>query len=144
LRPGVARRVDRFLAALERLDRLSAMSSSRLMAEDLLPLLEREVREVEVVIQGLLDLGSYIISAMGWEPPARYRDIGPTLARHGVLSSGDGRLLADLAGLRNIIVHPYGDVDYEALYEHMLMLRRDARRILAEMLDFLQHSGIDP
>jgi len=82
VRPGVARRLDRILRGLERLDKLSDMPIDELLERDLTPLLEREV---EVVIQGLLDIGEYIISAMGWEPPGGYSEIGAILARHGVL-----------------------------------------------------------
>ncbi len=65
------------------------------MGGDLGPLLEREV---EVVVQGLLDIGSRIIAVKAWEPPPRYSEIGPILTRHGVLSREEGRLLASLAG----------------------------------------------
>jgi len=141
LRPGTARRVDRLLKALERLDRLTAMELEELIKRDLVPLLEREV---EVVIQALLDLGAYIISAMGWEPPSRYSEVGAILARHGVLDYNSGKLLAQLARLRNILVHAYADVDYGLVFEHAIRLRSDARKLLRKLLDFIERHSIDP
>ncbi len=141
MRPGVARRVDRVLRGLERLDRLAEMSLEDILARDLGPLLEREV---EVVIQGLLDLGEYIVSAMGWEPPSRYSEIGLILARHGVLDPEEGEALSALARLRNVLAHMYADIDYELLHEHAKELRRDARKLLQRMLGYMERSGIDP
>ena len=101
-------------------------------------------REVEVVIQGLLDLGEYIVSAMGWEPPSRYSEIGLILARHGVLDPEEGEALSALARLRNVLAHMYADIDYELLHEHAKELRRDARKLLQRMLGYMERSGIDP
>ncbi|BES81797.1 type VII toxin-antitoxin system HepT family RNase toxin [Pyrodictium abyssi] len=141
MRPGVARRVDRILKAIERLDRVAEMGLEELMERDLAPLLEREV---EVVIQGLLDIGCYIVSVMGWEPPGSYSEVGAVLARHGVLSRGEGELLAQLARLRNVIVHVYADIDYELLLEHARRLRSDARRLLSRLLGYMEEKGLDP
>jgi uncharacterized protein YutE (UPF0331/DUF86 family) len=141
LRPGIARRVDRLLKALERLDKLSQASLEELERHDLLPLLEREV---EVTIQTLLDIGSYIISSSGWEPPASYGEIGSILSKHGVLEEGDGERLSRLAGLRDVIVHAYADIDYRLLKEHAFRLREDARRILESMVNYMRERGLDP
>ena len=141
MKPGVLRRVDRVLGAVERLDRIADMSVEELMEKDLAPVLEREV---EVTIQGLLDLGGYIISAMGWEPPGSYSEIGLVLARHGVLDWEEGELLAQLARLRNIVVHVYADLDYELLMEHARLLRSDARRLLSKLLGYIEEAGLDP
>lgn len=141
MRPGIMRRIDRVLKAVERLDRVTRMRLEDLLEMDLAPLLEREV---EVVIQGLLDVGEYIISAMGWEPPSRYSEIGVILARHNVLGRDEGELLAQLARLRNIIVHAYADIDYELLFEHAKKLRNDARKILKKLIDYMEIKGLDP
>lgn len=92
----------------------------------------------------MLDLGEYVISAMGWEPPSRYSDIGPILAAHGVLESSEGEVLARLARLRNVLMHAYADVDYGLLLEHARRLRSDARRILRKLVGFMEGSGLDP
>ena len=141
MRPGVSRRIDRVLKAIERLDRLVGMGLEGLVERDLAPMLEREV---EVTIQGLLDIGEYIVSAMGWEPPSRYSEIGEILARHGVVGSEDGEVLARLARLRNLIVHVYADIDLGLLFEHAERLRRDARRLLGRLVGYMESKGIDP
>ena len=141
MRPGITRRVDRLLKALERLDRLASLEVEELMERDLGPMLEREV---EVAIQGLLDLGEYIISAKGWEPPSRYSEVGAILARHKVLDESEGELLARLTRLRNVIVHAYADIDYGLLLSRAKRLRADARRLLRKLLEYIERSGIDP
>lgn len=131
MRPGVSRR----------LDRLSFMSLGEIEERDLLPLLEREV---EVVIQGLLDLGSYIISSSGWAPPSSYSEIGHILARHGVLPKAEGERISRMARLRDIVVHAYPDIDYAMLHGYAAQLRLDARRSLEYMLSYMRERGIDP
>lgn len=141
MRPGISRELDRVLRDVERLDRLAVMSLEEILAKDLGPFLEREV---EVVIQGLRDLGEYIIAAMGWEPPSRYSEIGRILANHGVLGREEGGILSDMARLRNVLVHVYADIDYELLLEHARALRVDARILLEKMLGFIEEQGLDP
>jgi len=46
-------------------------------------------------------------------PPLK---IGPILAKGKVISWNEGKVLSLLAGLRNILVHSYSDVDHEILF----------------------------
>ena len=117
------------------------MNIEELIERDMTPVLEREV---EVTIQGLLDLGGYIVSAMGWEPSGSYSEIGLVLARHGVLDWEEGELLAQLARLRSIVVHVYADLGYELLMEHARLLRSDARRLLSRLPGLHGGSRVGP
>jgi len=138
---GVSRRIDRVYKALRRLEKLLQKSLDEILLDELEPVLEREV---EVIVQGLLDLGEYIISRMGWEPPSSYREIALILGKNGVLGEEDALKLARLAGLRNIVVHLYADIDYNLLYDHAKRLLDDARKMLSEIIEFMENNNIDP
>ncbi len=60
-----------------------------------------------------------------------------------MLPREDSRLLESLAGLRNIIVHMYADIDYTVLAE-VLDLLDELERIMGSMLGYIERKGLDP
>ena len=68
-------------------------------------------RCLEVVIQAMLDIGSHIISDRQLGQPARYHEVFTILAEHGVIEESLAERLQGLAGLRNILVHAYLELD---------------------------------
>lgn len=60
-----------------------------------------------------------------------------------MLPREDSRLLESLAGLRNIIVHMYADIDYTVLAE-VLDLLDELERIMGSMLGYIEREGLDP
>jgi len=134
-------RINRMKQALNRLKRYVELSLDDILEQDLTPSLEREV---QVTIEVLLDIGSAIISSMGWGVPSSYREIAILLFKNNVLDKDLSDKLASLSGLRNIIVHLYSMVDHELLYKHAKALLDDSRQILMRMLKYMEEHGIDP
>ena len=133
--------MKRFRRAIERLSMLKAMPREELLSsEDALDILENNVR---IALEALLDVGRYIIAASGWETPGAYREIPRILARHGVLTREEARLAESLAGLRNVIVHMYADVDYEMLASILDILDK-VESLMQRMLNFIVEEGLDP
>ena len=128
--PGLASRISRLKRAIFRLKKYTSMSLETLLEEDIIPALEREV---QVAIQALLDIGEYIIAESGWESPQTYRDIAKILLVHEVLNVDEFNTLAQLAGLRNILVHVYTELDEEKIYSFAKELIEDAESLLTEM-----------
>lgn len=58
-----------------------------------------------------------MIADRGWGQPGTYREAFETLAEKGVLPGPLAERMAGWAGLRNILVHLYLEVDHERLYE---------------------------
>ena len=138
---GLLRRVKRFARAVERLRRLQRVDRRALLAdEDALDVLENNAR---VAIEALLDVGRFIIASKGWEQPSSYRDVARILERHGVLGRGDAELLRSLAGLGNVIVHMYADLDYEVLAGVLDILDR-VEALMGAMLGYIRREGLDP
>ena len=108
--------------------------------EDALDILENNAR---IAVEALLDVGRFTAAAMGWEPPSSYREVARILGAHGVLSPGEARLLASLAGFRNVIVHMYAELDYWELAGILDMLD-ELEHLMARMLGFLEERGVDP
>ena len=68
-------------------------------------------RCLEVVIQAMLDIGNHVISDRQFSRPGRYEQIFDILGDNGVIDPALARKLSGLAGLRNVLVHAYLEID---------------------------------
>lgn len=89
--------------------------SARAFAED------RTAREVVILnlfvaIQTCLDLASHWLADEGWDVPASYADVFVALAAHGVVDHELARRLGSASGLRNLVAHQYGIVDWQRVH----------------------------
>ncbi len=79
-----------------------------------------------VSVSAAIDVSSYLISQKGLERPATYREIFDILARAGLIAEELAAELSDLAGLRNVLVHVYWDLNLEEIYG---ILQRDLKTL---------------
>jgi uncharacterized protein YutE (UPF0331/DUF86 family) len=73
-------------------------------------------RWLQLAAECVLDLANHLISERGWRTPETYRDSIRVLAEEGVLPGDLAPRLEAWAGLRNILVHLYLEVDHETLW----------------------------
>ncbi len=73
-------------------------------------------RALHVAAEALFDVGHHVLAGRGKGVPTTYREVVPALVREGVLPPDLGTRLDGFAGLRNILVHDYADVDVERLW----------------------------
>lgn len=73
-------------------------------------------RWCQVLVEIAIDLAHHLIADRGWDSPTTYRQAFEILARHEVLPAQLATQIASWAGLRNILVHLYLDVDHDLLY----------------------------
>lgn len=66
---------------------------------------------VQAAAQACIDLASHVIASEGWRVPQDYGDTFTVLAERGVVSDELAARLRALAGLRNLLVHLYDEVD---------------------------------
>ncbi len=67
----------------------------------------------------MLDIGTHIIADQGLATPASYEQVVPELGRAGIVPAELVERMAGIAGLRNILVHDYLDVDHGRLYDDL-------------------------
>jgi uncharacterized protein YutE (UPF0331/DUF86 family) len=97
--------------------RISAVLPIR--AEEFLA--DRTCREVVtlnlfVAIQEGVALASHLLADAGWGVPRTYGECFTSLADHGVLTSRLASHLRAAAGLRNVLAHQYGAVDFTRVH----------------------------
>ena len=71
---------------------------------------------LEVAAQCCIDLALFLISRRGLGLPQSYREAFSSLARAGMISAELASQLSDWAGLRNVLVHVYTDLDLERIH----------------------------
>ena len=70
---------------------------------------------IQLSIQICIDVGAHLIAELGLEAPSDYRGIFKSLRPAG-LDAELAQRLADAAGMRNVLVHDYLEVDDEAVW----------------------------
>ncbi len=90
-------------------------------------------------LEALLDLGRHVLSKGFAQPVSEYREIGPALVSAGVLDDQQGRLLRQMAGYRNRMVHFYHEISQRELYDIVTMELGDVDRALEAILDWLRN-----
>lgn len=68
-------------------------------------------RLLELVVQVALDILSHLLAEDGVTPTS-YRQVFEEAGHHGILPAELASRLSDSAGLRNILVHMYDEIDY--------------------------------
>lgn len=72
---------------------------------------------LRLAIEAALDLGRHMIVKTGLGVPQEYREVGKILRERGIVPVELGQRLESMAGMRNVLVHLYWDVDYARLYK---------------------------
>ena len=92
-------------------------------------------RGLQVAIQNMLDIGAHILADFGDARWDEYKQIPVELARYGVIPKDFVKTFQEMAGMRNILVHQYTEVDvgkmYEVLQQHLDDFDRFAQFIKA-------------
>jgi len=82
---------------------------------------DRTAREIVVLnlfvgIQACLDLATHWLADEGWTVPQRYGEIFLGLADHGIVPRPLAIRLVAAAGLRNLVAHQYGALEWARIY----------------------------
>ena len=94
-------------------------------------------RLLQVAIQSLLDIGSHIIAERGFREADGYAEIIDILGEEGVLPKRFATRIRGMAGLRNILVHDYLEVDPRELRKHLGRLN-DFERYSRYVVEYLR------
>jgi len=113
-RPILARHIAAVRDAVDRIRSVLPASPETFAAD-------RTAREVVILnlfvaIQACLDLAARWLADEGWDVPQRYGEIFLALADHAVIDRALALRLVGAAGLRNLIAHQYGAVDWGRLH----------------------------
>jgi len=139
--PGVKARIDRFWIALNKLERISKTGFDEFKSNsDLIDIAERNL---QIVIEAIIDVSQHLISRLNWRIPKSYRDISSILNEKNVLSRDKYEFLDDSIIIRNIIIHNYIYLKPGILYKYVRNYG-NYREIMNDILTYMERNNIDP
>ena len=93
---------------------------------------------LQLAAQIVIDIATHVVTADSTTRVHNYHQAIELLGEIGVLPVDFARRLASIAGLRNILVHEYLDVDPEKLYSILVNGRADLRLFGQYIADYLE------
>lgn len=131
----VRKRLERLEEAIRRLESKRKVSEKNFLnnweSQDIV------LREFEVAIEAIIDIGAHIISEKGWTSPEKYSDIPVILAKNKVIPEKYAKILKRVISFRNIIVYEYLYIDFKKVYENLQKLD-DLRKFAFYIEKFLE------
>ncbi len=88
-------------------------------------------------LEALMDLGRHILAKGFGKAVAEYKEIPRELHKKGVLNEAEAKLMRELAGYRNRMVHFYDKITDDELYHICRDQLGDLERILAAILKWI-------
>ena len=132
---------ERVLAKLDELDRyvgeLRTIAPDRFESYRELEKKRACERTIQMCVEVVVDTCALLVIGLRLGLPGEPNDLFEKLARHGAISSGIAETLQQMKGLRNILVHEYGDVDDERIFRVIRDRLGDFEVFKREILTFL-------
>lgn len=88
-------------------------------------------------LEGLLDLGRHVLAKGFGRAVVEYKDIALHLREIGVLNEEESRLLREMAGYRNRMVHFYHEISPHELFQVSTTGLQDIERILHALIQWI-------
>ena len=113
----IQKRLEKLHQYISLLQKLSEQPLSRFLSD---PFVQGNVeRYLQLSIQVSLDIGNHILAEIETRAPEEYRDIFILLGENKVVPVDLAKKMAPLAGLRNILVHDYLEIDLKRIYKFL-------------------------
>ena len=113
----VERRLRRLEESFQKLRFASENSLEEFLENDMIR--DSVERNLQVAIQICIDIGAHFVASLGFRTPETYADIFVILREERILSDSQSEVMQRMAGLRNILVHDYLEIDPVLVYEHL-------------------------
>lgn len=99
---------------------------------------------VQVSAQAAIDIANHVISSAGWRTAHDFADAFSVLEEHRVLEPELASQMRKLAGLRNLLVHVYDEIDDRLIFDSLQQDLDDLSgyaRAIASLLESEEPSG---
>ena len=74
-------------------------------------------RQIQLAVDSCIAIGRRLLVLKNLEVPETNREVFIKIGEAQIINKGFAKQLADTAGLRNLIVHEYGKIDYDRLFD---------------------------
>lgn len=133
-RQVISKKINLIRHHLERLSLKSNISLEEFLNDED----ERDIicHNLFVMLQYIIDICSHIISDEGFEEPVFLSDMASILGKEKVIRKELQQPLKDMIGLRNILAHQYGDLDFKTIYNIVKNELKDVYAFLEDIVDY--------
>jgi uncharacterized protein YutE (UPF0331/DUF86 family) len=90
-------------------------------------------RLLELLVMTASDIVFHLISAKGEQAPTSYKAAFLRVGEIGIISQDLSKSLSLSAGLRNILVHEYEEIDYSLVHKSIPIAIRDFTAFIKEL-----------
>jgi len=94
---------------------------------------------IQMAVQNCIDIAAHIISDEGYGVPGSNNEMFYLLEEHGFIGTSIVEKMIKAVGFRNLIVHEYGKLDIEQVYE---ISQRDIKDLLEYIKAIFTKTGI--
>ena len=98
-------------------------------------------RYLERIVNRAIDVNFHLIRAEGKPPPDDYTDSFLALGRFGIIDASVARSVAPSAGVRNILMHEYDDLDTKKFYTSLENAVKHFPAYVRSVTDFIEKPG---
>lgn len=126
----IQRKLDQITDYLEDLEKLAQKSHQEFLGSVVHLAAERLI---ELIVGNAIDINFHIIKEFDLPAPIKYRDSFVTLGKHKILPFEFSRKIAGSAGLRNLLIHEYEEVDLNKLYNGLKSGIEDYKHYVKEI-----------
>jgi uncharacterized protein YutE (UPF0331/DUF86 family) len=91
-------------------------------------------RTLQMAIEACLDIASHVLADRQLRAPSTYAETFEILAKAGLVSPDLARVMIEMTGFRNIVVHEYARIDADVVIRILRSGLGDLRRFEAEAL----------
>lgn len=106
------------------------------LAQDIVTRLAVE-RILTQLVELAVAINSHMAMAIRATPPTSYRESFTAAAKAAVIPSDLARELAPSAGLRNVLIHRYVEIDFDIVAASVLLAKDGYRRYITQVARFL-------
>jgi uncharacterized protein YutE (UPF0331/DUF86 family) len=96
---------------------------------------------LQVSIETCINIENHIIATEKLRAPKDYKDSFKVLNEAGILSDDLTQVMRELAGLRNLLVHLYWDIDDQMIYDGIRSELGDFEAFIDDIVNFLDRSA---
>jgi len=122
-------------------ERMTSFSKEEFMER--LDLQLQAERLFEVLIQIILDVCTHIVAHSNVQAPQSYSECMKRLSELDILPQEKVSTFSSLIKMRNLIVHQYGDINYDILFNALRDLLKDFKEDQTIIRTWLEEKGKD-
>jgi uncharacterized protein YutE (UPF0331/DUF86 family) len=128
------------------------LSRLNMYLEELKPILDKSIEEykkdtylrfsverlIQLIVECATDINNHVVVETDNRPPEDYRTSFIKAAKVGLISTELADKLKGSAGMRNILVHDYMEIDDERVYAVIPVAIRDYKEYLKQVEEFVE------